>query len=96
MADGQLMSETTPPTGESQQYRLQDQAVVNTLEAVVHEIRNLLISVGGFARLAKHLQCSGQEDKYAQVTTPYPRRPLGHNFPWPRPAALWRPTAAGS
>lgn len=68
MADGQPPPEQPSAAGESEQRRLQDQAVVNTLEAVVHEIRNPLMSVGGFARrLAKQLEGGGQVEKYAQV-----------------------------
>ncbi len=67
MAEGQAPREEEE-TQQQQQRRLQDQAVVNTLEAVVHEIRNPLMSVGGFARrLAKQLEGGGQVEKYAQV-----------------------------
>jgi signal transduction histidine kinase len=68
MADGQPPPEPAASAGSDEQRRIQDQAVVNTLEAVVHEIRNPLMSVGGFARrLARQLQGSGQVEKYAQV-----------------------------
>lgn len=48
--------------------RLQEETVVNTLEAVAHEIRNPLMSVGGFARrLAKLLEQGGELQRYAEV-----------------------------
>ncbi len=48
--------------------RLQEETVVNTLEAVAHEIRNPLMSVGGFARrLAKLLESGGELQRYAEV-----------------------------
>ncbi len=48
--------------------RLREQAMVNTLEAVAHEIRNPLMSVGGFAkRLAKQIESSDQARTYAEV-----------------------------
>ena len=49
---------------------LQQQAVSNTLEAVMHEIRNPLMSVGGFARRLVEQENKGGGDnakKYAQV-----------------------------
>lgn len=46
----------------------QERTVVNTLEAVVHEIRNPLMSVGGFARrLAQKIAQGGQVDRYAEA-----------------------------
>lgn len=56
-------------SGPEEQRRLQEEAVVHTLEAVVHEIRNPLMSVGGFARrLATKLEGSGGNVKrYADV-----------------------------
>jgi HD-like signal output (HDOD) protein len=48
--------------------RLREQAMVNTLEAVAHEIRNPLMSVGGFAkRLAKQVDSSDRAKTYAEV-----------------------------
>jgi len=48
--------------------RLREQAMVNTLEAVAHEIRNPLMSVGGFARrLASQMESSERAKSYAQV-----------------------------
>jgi signal transduction histidine kinase len=48
--------------------RLREEAMVNTLEAVAHEIRNPLMSVGGFAkRLASQMESSEQARAYAQV-----------------------------
>lgn len=48
--------------------RLREEAMVNTLEAVAHEIRNPLMSVGGFAkRLASQIESSDQAKAYAQV-----------------------------
>ncbi len=48
--------------------RLQEEAVTNTLEAVAHEIRNPLMSVGGFARrLARQAQGAVHLQKYAEV-----------------------------
>ncbi len=48
--------------------QLQQQAVVNTLQAVMHEIRNPLMSVGGFAkRLAGLGEAGGHARHYAQV-----------------------------
>lgn len=48
--------------------RLQHQAITNTLEAVMHEIRNPLMSVGGFARrLAGQGEEGGNVRRYAQV-----------------------------
>ena len=45
-----------------------EQAVVNTLEAVVHEIRNPLMSVGGFARrLAAKMTQGGEVSRYAEA-----------------------------
>ena len=48
--------------------RLQEQAMVNALEAVAHEIRNPLMSVGGFARrLASKVEDSQRAQQYAKV-----------------------------
>lgn len=48
--------------------RLQEETVVNTLEAVAHEIRNPLMSVGGFARrLVRLLETGGELQRYAEV-----------------------------
>lgn len=48
--------------------RLREEAMVNTLEAVAHEIRNPLMSVGGFAkRLASQMESSERAKSYAQV-----------------------------
>jgi K+-sensing histidine kinase KdpD len=47
---------------------LQQQAVRNTLEAVMHEIRNPLMSVGGFAkRLMAQDDAEGSAQRYAKV-----------------------------
>jgi HD-like signal output (HDOD) protein/nitrogen-specific signal transduction histidine kinase len=48
--------------------RLREKAMLNTLEAVAHEIRNPLMSVGGFAkRLASQMESSERAKSYAQV-----------------------------
>ncbi len=48
--------------------RLREEAIMNTLEAVAHEIRNPLMSVGGFARrLASQIESSERARSYAQV-----------------------------
>ncbi len=48
--------------------RVREEAVVDTLEAVVHEIRNPLMSVGGFARrLADQIDSQDRARKYAEV-----------------------------
>jgi len=55
-------------SGGGEARRLQEETLVNTLEAVAHEIRNPLMSVGGFARrLAKLLEGGGELQHYAQV-----------------------------
>ena len=47
---------------------LKEQAMVNALEAVAHEIRNPLMSVGGFARrLAVQASGEGKVKRYAEV-----------------------------
>ncbi len=58
----------SPQEQEASDRRLKDEAVAHTLDAVVHEIRNPLMSVGGFARrLAKQVQGSGHLKRYAEV-----------------------------
>ncbi|MCB2184995.1 MAG: HDOD domain-containing protein [Deltaproteobacteria bacterium] len=57
-----------PGAGTRQDLRRQEETVVNTLQAVAHEIRNPLMSVGGFARrLAKQLEGESAAQKYVQV-----------------------------
>lgn len=54
------------PAGDVQ--RLQDEAVAHTLDAVAHEIRNPLMSVGGFARRLAKPGASGEKVMhYAQA-----------------------------
>ncbi len=54
--------------GGEEERRLREETVVDTLEAVVHEIRNPLTSVGGFARrLAGQIAEEGSAHRYAQV-----------------------------
>ncbi|MBI5523610.1 MAG: HDOD domain-containing protein [Desulfarculus sp.] len=53
---------------EASDRRLKDEAVAQTLDAVAHEIRNPLMSVGGFARrLAKQVGGGGHLQRYAEV-----------------------------
>lgn len=60
--------ESEAQAGDSQSDRLREEAMVNTLEAVAHEIRNPLMSVGGFAkRLAGQADSSEQTKTYAEV-----------------------------
>lgn len=48
--------------------RVQDEAVAHTLDAVAHEIRNPLMSVGGFARrLAAQASAGEKVQRYAQA-----------------------------
>jgi len=57
-----------PPGEEPDPERVREEAVVDTLEAVVHEIRNPLMSVGGFARrLADQIDSQDRARKYAEV-----------------------------
>lgn len=56
------------PAQEASERRLKDEAVAQTLDAVAHEIRNPLMSVGGFARrLAKQVGGGGHLQRYAEV-----------------------------
>lgn len=56
------------PAQEAADQRIKDDAVAHTLDAVVHEIRNPLMSVGGFAkRLAKQVQGADHLKRYAEV-----------------------------
>jgi HD-like signal output (HDOD) protein len=56
-----------PPDGEAAE-RTREEAVVDTLEAVAHEIRNPLMSVGGFARrLIAQMGEGDQARRYAEV-----------------------------
>jgi HD-like signal output (HDOD) protein len=68
---GQPMAMAPSPRSQHQEQadrRLQDEAVAHTLDAVVHEIRNPLMSVGGFARrLAKQVQGADHLKRYAEV-----------------------------
>jgi HD-like signal output (HDOD) protein len=60
--------ENEAQAGDSQSDRLREEAMVNTLEAVAHEIRNPLMSVGGFAkRLAGQADSSERTKTYAEV-----------------------------
>ena len=53
---------------EATERRMKDEAVAHTLDAVVHEIRNPLMSVGGFARrLAKQVEGADHLKHYADV-----------------------------
>jgi HD-like signal output (HDOD) protein len=56
-----------PPAGRAAQ-RTREEAVVDTLEAVAHEIRNPLMSVGGFARrLVAQMAEDDRSRRYAEV-----------------------------
>lgn len=58
----------TPVPADAGQRLLQEQAMVNALEAVVHEIRNPLMSVGGFARrLVSQMETGARTKQYAEV-----------------------------
>lgn len=58
----------TRPDPVKEQERFKDQVVSQTLDAVVHEIRNPLMSVGGFARrLAGQVQGGERLRRYAEV-----------------------------
>ncbi|MFZ5586580.1 MAG: HDOD domain-containing protein [Thermodesulfobacteriota bacterium] len=73
LEDGVRAAAPAPAAGgagldSGQLQRLQDEAVAHTLDAVAHEIRNPLMSVGGFARrLARQGASSEKVMHYAQA-----------------------------
>ena len=63
-----VMQDDANPAARPESDRLREEAMVNTLEAVAHEIRNPLMSVGGFAkRLADQIDSSERTKTYAEV-----------------------------
>lgn len=61
-----ILAARNPQEQEAADRRLKGEAVPHTLNAVVREIRNPLMSVGGFAqRLPKQVEGSGHLTRYA-------------------------------